>query len=56
MADPPWAFRDRGTPNRRLSRFYETMTLDEICQLPVERFALLDCVLLLCPPSHAIGN
>jgi len=56
MADPPWAFRDRGTPNRRLSRFYDTMALDEICQLPVERFALPDCVLLLWCPSAMVND
>ena len=39
LADPPWRFENRtgkmAPEHRRLSR-YETMTLDDICALPVE--------------------
>ena len=39
LADPPWQFQNRtgkmAPEHRRLSR-YPTMTLDEICDLPVE--------------------
>lgn len=42
LADPPWQFQNRtgkvAPEHRRLSR-YETMTLDEICSLPVEGIA-----------------
>lgn len=41
MADPPWRFTNRtgkvAPEHRRLSR-YETMTLEEICDLPVVDF------------------
>jgi N6-adenosine-specific RNA methylase IME4 len=42
LADPPWRFANRtgkvAPEHRRLAR-YETMTLDEICALPVADFA-----------------
>ena len=44
LADPPWRFLNRtgkvAPEHRRLSR-YDTMTVDEICELPV-RDALAD--------------
>ena len=47
LADPPWQFQNRtgkiAPEHRRLSR-YGTMTLDEICSLPVE-----EC---LAPTAH----
>ena len=45
MADPPWQFENRTgkvAPEHRRLRRYPTMTLDEICSLPVG--------------SHAAGN
>jgi N6-adenosine-specific RNA methylase IME4 len=42
LADPPWRFQNKtgkvAPEHRRLSR-YATLTLDEICTLPVARFA-----------------
>lgn len=42
LADPPWQFQNRtgkvAPEHRRLSR-YGTMTLDEICRLPVEKIS-----------------
>lgn len=42
LADPPWRFENRtgkmAPEHRRLAR-YETMTLDDICALPVEGLA-----------------
>lgn len=42
LADPPWRFQNKtgkvAPEHRRLSR-YATLTLDEICALPVARFA-----------------
>jgi N6-adenosine-specific RNA methylase IME4 len=42
LADPPWQFQNRtgkvAPEHKRLSR-YSTMTLEEICELPVERIA-----------------
>lgn len=47
LADPPWQFINRtgkvAPEHRRLSR-YETMTTDEICEMPVSR--------LLAPTAH----
>lgn len=47
LADPPWQFQNRtgkvAPEHRRLSR-YSTMTLDEICELPVGN--------LLAPMAH----
>ena len=47
LADPPWQFVNKtgkvAPEHRRLSR-YRTMTLDEICTLPVAR--------VMAPPSH----
>ena len=42
LADPPWQFQNRtgkmAPEHKRLSR-YPTMTLDEICDLPVKAVA-----------------
>jgi hypothetical protein len=42
LADPPWQFQNRtgkmAPEHKRLSR-YPTMTLDDICDLPVEAVA-----------------
>lgn len=56
VADPPWRFRDRGTPNRRLSRCYGMLSLKDICELPVARFALPNSVLLLWCPSAMVRD
>lgn len=50
LADPPWEFcvwnRDTGQ-GRSPASHYPTMSLDEICALPVEQFAARDCALFL---------
>jgi N6-adenosine-specific RNA methylase IME4 len=42
LADPPWQFQNRtgkvAPEHRRLKR-YQTMTLDQICAMPVEEHA-----------------
>lgn len=48
-ADPPWRFEtwsDKGQ-DRSPERHYPTMTVAEICALPVWRLAARDCALLL---------
>ena len=54
LADPPWQFINRtgkvAPEHRRLSR-YGTMTLDEICALPVEKAAASVCHLYLWTPN-----
>lgn len=52
LADPPWRFRDRLDPSRRLDRQYETMPVEELAALPVWEIADDDSVLLLwCPAA-----
>ncbi|MHB8530168.1 MAG: MT-A70 family methyltransferase [Caulobacteraceae bacterium] len=54
LADPPWRFQNRtgkmAPEHRRLSR-YETMTLDDICALPVEGIAAATAHLYLWTPN-----
>ena len=44
-ADPPWRYWESGNKNQALH--YTTMTIDEICDLPVKNIADDDCVLFL---------
>lgn len=44
-ADPPWKYWESGNKNQELH--YTTMTIDEICDLPVKDIAADDCVLFL---------
>ena len=51
LADPPWRFDNRTgkvAPEHRRLRRYRTMTLDEICALPVAR--------RLAEPAHSISG
>lgn len=51
LADPPWPFRTYSkknvTPHRAKEDHYQTMTLDEMKQLPVADLAAKDCALFL---------
>lgn len=59
LADPPWRFTNRtgkvAPEHRRLSR-YETMTLDEICALPVEGIAAATAHLYLWTPNALLPD
>lgn len=44
-ADPPWRYWEGGNKNQSLH--YPTMTIDQICELPVKNIADDDCVLFL---------
>lgn len=49
LADPPWKFEtwsERGQ-GKSPSQHYDCMSLDEICDMPVELLAAKDCVLCL---------
>lgn len=46
-ADPPWHYNNVVSESRRLENHYPTMTLDEICALPVQDMAADDCLLFL---------
>lgn len=46
MQTPPWRYRDRKC-NGNAESHYETMTINEICQLPIKDIAADDCVLFI---------
>lgn len=46
LSDPPWAYRNAGCRGAAANE-YSTMTIDDICALPVASLAADDCVLLL---------
>lgn len=45
-ADPPWRYDDRNC-NGAAEGHYPTMSLDQICKLPIERLAAPDAVLFM---------
>jgi N6-adenosine-specific RNA methylase IME4 len=59
LADPPWRFRNRtgkmAPEHRRLSR-YGTMTLEEICALPVARVTATPAHLYLWVPNALLAE
>lgn len=59
MADPPWQFQNRtgkvAPEHKRLNR-YETMTLDEICELPVTEIAADPAHLYLWVPNALLPD
>jgi N6-adenosine-specific RNA methylase IME4 len=59
LADPPWRFTNRtgkmAPEHRRLSR-YETMTLDDICALPVEGVSAATAHLYLWTPNALLPD
>ena len=44
-ADPPWKYYEGGYKNQ--SQYYDTMTIDEICNLPVKDLTADNCILFL---------
>ena len=48
-ADPPWRYEDPeiASPNRAIENHYPTMTLEEICALPVAELASDDALLFI---------
>ena len=49
LADPPWKYEHppMGATNRSIENHYPTMSLEEICQLPVSQLATQDAILFL---------
>jgi N6-adenosine-specific RNA methylase IME4 len=51
LADPPWQFQNLWNtpagPNRGDAEHYSTMSLEDICGLPVDEVAADDCVLFM---------
>ena len=44
-ADPPWKYYEGGYKNQ--SQYYDTMSIDEICNLPVKDLTADNCILFL---------
>ena len=59
LADPPWRFQNRtgkvAPEHHRLSR-YDTLTTDEICELPVENKVTEESHLYLWVPNALVGD
>ncbi len=45
--DPPWRYEYSATESRKIENQYPTMTLEEICELPIGDIAVDDCVLFM---------
>lgn len=59
LADPPWRFQNRTgkvAPEHRRLRRYRTMTLDEICELPVAAHAAKPAHLYLWVPNALLED
>jgi N6-adenosine-specific RNA methylase IME4 len=46
-ADPPWRYDHAATANRQIENHYPTMSLDEICAMPVQEIATDDAILYM---------
>ena len=51
LADPPWRYEHATSDSRAIENQYPTMSLEEICMLPVEDVAPEDRILRLWAPS-----
>jgi N6-adenosine-specific RNA methylase IME4 len=58
LADPPWAFKVRSDKGRGRSAeaYYDTLSLDQIKDLPVADLAAKDCVLLMWVTDPFLAN
>ena len=54
-ADPPWRYRNTKS-NGAAEGHYPTMSLDEICELPVEDIAADDCILFMWATSPKLSE
>lgn len=55
-ADPPWRYEHSKTVSREIENQYPTMSLDEICELPVGDIAADDCTLFLWTTSPKLAE
>lgn len=46
-ADPPWSYDDKCLHRGGAERHYSTMSLEDICRLPVRNLAAKDCALFM---------
>lgn len=59
LADPPWQFENRTgkmAPEHRQLNRYHTLTLDEICQIPVSKIACENAHLYLWVPNALLAE
>jgi N6-adenosine-specific RNA methylase IME4 len=56
LADPPWRYDFSMTATRSVERHYPTMSLEEICSLPVSDLAAPTAVLFLWVPPPILEN
>jgi N6-adenosine-specific RNA methylase IME4 len=54
--DPPWQYEHVKTENRAIENQYDTMTLEKICELPMEEVAAEDCVLFMWATSPKLAE
>lgn len=55
-ADPPWPYKVWSGKGKTAANYYDLMTVEEICSLPIQNIAADDCILFLwvippCLPS-----
>ncbi|MGZ8954483.1 MAG: MT-A70 family methyltransferase [Methylovulum sp.] len=55
-ADPPWRYEHSISDSRQIENHYPTMSLDEICALPVESIATKDCILFMWATSPKLAE
>lgn len=55
-ADPPWRYEHVKTDNRAIENQYPTMSLEEICKLPVKDLATPDAILFLWTTSPKLDE
>jgi N6-adenosine-specific RNA methylase IME4 len=56
LADPPWRYEHVRTESRAIENQYPTMTLDEICALPVRQVSSGDAILFLWATSPKLAE
>ena len=54
--DPPWTYEHSSSDSRKIENHYPTMTLEEICLLPVADIATPDSVLFLWTTSPKLAE
>lgn len=55
-ADPPWRYDYSVSSSREIEKQYPTMSIEEICSLPVASISADDCVLLLWATSPKLAE
>jgi N6-adenosine-specific RNA methylase IME4 len=55
-ADPPWRYDHQVTDNRAIENQYPTMSIDEICALPISEIASPDAIIFLWATSPKLAQ